>query len=217
MNKENDVVMVFCAHNDDNIIGAGGTLAKYIKQGIDVVTVIFSYGESTHPWLKDKEIIKMRVNESQKADKIIGANKLYYLGLKEGKFLDEINDKKIKIKLKRMINMLHPIKIFTHSKDDPHPDHRAVNKVIMDVTSIIRHKCEIYSFDIWNPFNVRQRDTPKLVVDITKTFNLKVKAIKKHQSQWLALMTMIPAIYIRALLNGLDMGVKYAEVFAKLR
>jgi len=215
--SENKVVMAFCAHNDDHIIGAGGTLASYVKKGTDVVTVIFSYGESTHPWLKEQEVIKMRVEESQKADKVIGADKLYYLGLKEGSFLDELKSKKGDVKIKRMINMLRPTKIFTHSEDDPHPDHRAVNTAVMQITESIRHKCDIYSFDIWNPFNVRHRDRPKMVVDVTKTFPTKVKAIKEHESQWLALAMMIPATYIRALVNGLDKGYRYAEVFAKLR
>ena len=50
-----------------------------------------------------------------------------------------------------------------------------------------------------------------------ETFKQKIKAIREHESQWMALATMIPAVYIRGLLNGLDKGVKYAEVFVKLR
>jgi N-acetylglucosamine malate deacetylase 1 len=215
--KKKDSVLLFCAHNDDHIIGAGGTIAKYAKEGIDVVTVVFSYGESTHPWLKDSEIIKTRVAESMKADNIIGGDKLYYFGLKEGKFLEEIKKKKIETKIKRFINIVRPIKIFTHSLDDFHPDHKAVYDTIIRIMDEIDYKCDMYSFDIWNPLNVRHRNKPKLVVDISKTFKQKIKAIKEHESQWMALATMIPAVYIRGLLNGLDKGVKYAEVFIKLR
>ena len=215
--KKKEAVLLFCAHNDDHIIGAGGTLAKYAKEGIDVVTVIFSYGESTHPWLKDSEIIKKRVAESRKADDIVGGDKLYYFGLKEGKFLEEIEKKKIENKIKRFINIVRPIKIFTHSLDDFHPDHKAVYETIIKIMDEIDYECDMYSFDIWNPLNIRHRNKPKLVVDISKTFKQKIKAIREHESQWMALATMIPAVYIRGLLNGLDKGVKYAEVFVKLR
>ena len=215
--NKTESVLVFCAHNDDHVIGAGGTLAKYAKEGTQVITVIFSYGESTHPWLKQEEAIKMRVNESHKAEGIIGGEKLYYLGLKEGKFNEEINQKKRKTRIRRLINIIKPIKIFTHSRDDPHPDHRAVYNVVTEIMDKLKYKCDIYSFDIWNPLNIRHRNHPKLVVDVTKTFNLKIKAIKLHESQWLALLTMLPATYIRGLLNGLDQGMKYAEVFVKLR
>ncbi len=217
MKKDNKPIIVFCAHNDDNIIGVGGTIAQYIKEGREVISVIFSYGEATHPWLKEREAIKMRVNESQQADRILGASRTSYLGLKEGKFIEEINSKDIKAKIKRIINIVRPEKIFTHSPDDPHPDHRAVYSAITQIMDELKYKCDVYSFDIWNPFNIRHRNKPKLFIDITATFPLKVKAFKLHKSQWLAMLTMLPAMYIRAILNGLSKGVKYAEVFVKLR
>lgn len=212
-----DSILCLCAHNDDHVIGAGGTLAKYAREGNDVITVIFSYGEKSHPWLQDKEVVKMRVEESKVADKVIGAKKLYYLGLKEGQFVEGVKDKKLVTKLKRLINVIKPVKIFTHSIDDPHPDHRAVFNTVNDIISSIRHKCDVYSFDIWNPLSIRNRDKPKLVVDVSKTFKFKIRAIQEHKSQWMALAWMIPATYLRGLLNGLDKGVKYAEVFVKLR
>jgi N-acetylglucosamine malate deacetylase 1 len=210
-------VIAFCAHNDDHLIGAGGTLAQYAREGIDVVIVIFSYGESTHPWLHRQAAIKMRVEESKRADRILGANRLYYFGLAEGSFLEEIKTKKIAQRIKRMITIVRPQKIFTHSPDDPHPDHRAVFNTITAIMDESRYQCDVYSFDIWNPFNIRMRDKPKLVVDITPTFQVKIRAFRVHKSQWLARATMMPAVYIRALWNGLENGVRYAEVFVKLR
>ena len=210
-----DSVLVLCAHNDDNIIGVGGTIAKYSKEGIDVISVIFSYGISSHPWLKEQEIIKTRVEESQQADNVVGAQKLYYLGLKEGRFAEEIQ--KVKDKIARFIKVLKPVKIFTHSGDDPHPDHRAVHMIVSQLLDELEYKGDVYAFDVWNPFNIRNRGLPKLVVDISTTFNKKVQAIKKHRSQWMALAIMIPATYARALINGLNTGVRYAEVFVKIR
>ncbi len=215
--KGQENVLVFCAHNDDNIIGAGGTLAKYAREGKEVLSVIFSYGEKAHPLLKSHEAIRMRVLESKKADSVIGAKGMIYLGLKEGKFAEQIAQKRLGQKIKRIINSKKPVKIFTHSPDDPHPDHRAVHQTVMEVTDKIRHKCDIYSFDIWNPLNVRQRDKPRLVVDITQTMAQKIRAVRLHSSQWMTLLTMVPAIYIRGLANGLYAGSKYAEVFVKIR
>lgn len=214
---EKETVIFFAAHNDDHVIGGGGTIAKYAKEGKRVIAVIFAYGEKTHPWLKEKVVIKMRVSESQKADKILGSAKNFYLGLKEGMFSEEIKKKKVEKKIMRIIRIMKPEKIFTHSPDDPHPDHRAVYSAIDSIIKKTNLKCDMYAFDIWNPLNIRKRNSPKLVVDVTKTFQLKIKAFKLHESQWLTMITMIPAIYIRAILNGLDKGVRYAEVFTKLR
>jgi LmbE family N-acetylglucosaminyl deacetylase len=168
-------------------------------------------------WLKRKEAIKMRVLESKRADKLFGIKKTYYLGLKEGNFEEEFKKKELEKRLNAMISIIRPVKIFTHSIDDLHPDHRAVYKIVSETMDRIKYKCDVYSFEIWNPFNIKKRASPKLVIDITDTFKLKIKAFKLHKSQWMAKMIMLPTTYIRALGNGLSRDVKYAEVFYKLR
>jgi LmbE family N-acetylglucosaminyl deacetylase len=212
-----DIVIIFCAHNDDNIIGVGGTAALYSSKGVDVISVIFSYGEKSHPWLQKKEVIRMRVEESQKADIIVGGEKTYYLGLNEGNFPFEVQERNIKDKIARFIEELKPSRIFTHSEDDFHPDHRAVYSAVFSTVEKLDYKGDVYSFDVWNPFAVRNRNRPRLVVDVTKTFRKKIQAFRLHKSQWMTMVTMIPAVYARAFFNGLEYGFTYAEVFVKIR
>jgi len=47
---KNETILVFSAHSDDFVIGAGGTIAKYTEEGKKVIAVVFSYGERSHPW-----------------------------------------------------------------------------------------------------------------------------------------------------------------------
>ena len=58
---------------------------------------------------------------------------LEFFGLKEGHFKDEFKEKKLKKKIKEFIKKKKPSKIFTHSKDDPHPDHKAVHNILMEI------------------------------------------------------------------------------------
>lgn len=211
-----DVVMVICAHNDDHILGVGGTIAKYAKEGSYVVVVVLSYGESSHAWLKEKEVIKTRVKESKSADKTLNISRTYYYGLKEGHFYEEFESRNLKRNLKRKISVLKPSKIFTHSPDDPHPDHRATYYKVMETLEKAR-TCDVYSFDVWNPLKLKKRNSPMMFVDVTNTFKQKTKAFTLHKSQWHARMLMMPVIYTRAILNGLEHGVRYAEVFYKLK
>jgi len=210
-------IIVFCAHNDDHLIGAGGALAKYAKQGKDISVVIFSYGEGSHFWLKKKVTIEMRVNESKKADKIVGIKNTAYLGLKEGKFPEEVKKKKIENKIKSLILKNKSTKIFTHSIDDPHPDHRAVYNIITNIVDKLNYKGELYSFEIWNPVNLRKRGKPKLVVDTSKTFHKKIKAIKTHKSQKVSIISLLWNIYRKDFFNGLSNNCRYAEVFYKIK
>jgi len=212
-----ETILVLCAHNDDHTIGAGGTIAKYKREGKKIVVVIFSYGENTHLWLKKKVTIKMRVEESKRSDKILGIKNVVYLGLTESKFKKEFKEKNIEKKLTRVIERENPSKIFTHSIDDPHPDHRAVYNLALSITDKIKYKGEIYSFEIWNPVNLRKRDNPKLVVDITKTFDKKINAIKTHKSQKMSIISLLWNVYRKDFFHGLSNHCRFAEIFYKIR
>lgn len=214
---QKETILVFSAHNDDQIIGAGGTLAKYAKQGKEIIVYIFSFGESSHPHFHKEEIIKTRVKELQEADKLLHIEKSLHLGLKEGDFFNEFTKKKRKEIIMRAIKERNPTKILTHSSDDPHPDHKAVNTIVLAILKELNYKGDIYTFDVWNPFNLRNRNLPKVVVDITETMPTKLKALKCHESQTIALFTMGPLVYIRAFLNGLQYGCRYAEKFTKVQ
>jgi len=217
MKSNPNSVIVFCAHSDDQILGVGGTLAKYTKEGKKVTTVIFSYGESTHPLLQRKVTVEMRVKEAQKADKIIGGSRVIFLGLKENKFFDETDEKDIFNRIIALIKDLKPSKIFTHNIDDPHPDHRAVTKIVKDVLDEMEYKCDVYSFQIWSPIKFVERNSPKLIVDISNTFKTKIEALKCFKSQKVSIYTLFPFMFLGILINGINNNMKYAEVFYKIR
>lgn len=210
-------ILVFSAHNDDQIIGAGGTLAKYAKEGKEVIVYIFSFGEASHPHYHKEEIIKTRMKELHQADDILSIEKSVLLGLKEGDFFNECTKKKRKEIIAKAIQEKKPTKIFTHSGDDPHPDHKAVNNILLSIVKEQKYTGEIYTFDVWNPFNLRNRNLPKLVVDISETMTMKVKALRCHESQFIALITMMPSMYTRAIVHGLAYGCRYAEKFTRIQ
>ncbi len=206
-------IWVFCAHSDDQILGPGGALAKYAKEGKKIYTIILSYGEASLAWLKPEIAVQTRVKEAKNSDKIIGGKGITFLGLKEGKFIEDLNEKKI-IKI---IRKRKPIKIFTHSSDDPHPDHRAAHKILINILEKMNYKCDVFSFDVWNPLTARKKNLPRLYVDITDTFSIKTKALKAFQSQKIAIFTLLWSVYFRAVVHGLHINKRFAERFFKIR
>lgn len=216
MESKEENIIVFCSHSDDQIFGPGATLTKYAQQGKNIYTVIFSYGETSLPFLKKEIAIKTRVNEAKKADKIINGKGVMFLGLKEGKFLKQAEEKDIKSRIQRMILSKKPIKIFTHSPEDPHPDHKAVYQIVTQALDELKYNCDLYCFDIWNPFTVKKH-FPKLYEDVTETFSRKIKALKIFESQKITLFTLLWSVYVRAWLHGFHIHKKYAERFFKIR
>ncbi|MCK4521927.1 MAG: PIG-L family deacetylase [Nanoarchaeota archaeon] len=210
-------ILICSAHPDDEILGCGGTIAKYSKEGNSVISIIFSYGESSHPHLKKYITTRIRVKESQKADKIVGCKETIFLGLPDGKISTKVKNKSTREKIKKLIKKYKPDKIFTHSIEDPFPDHRAIYKLIIDSANEINYKGNLYSFDIWSIIRIKKRNAPKLIVDISPTFKLKLKALKCFKSQGISMFQLIPAVYARAIINGINYNHKFVEVFNKIK
>lgn len=211
-----ETVLVFCAHNDDQVFGAGGTLAKYAQQKKKIITVIFSYGEKSHPWLQKEITVDMRLKESERACKVLGCQDILYLGLDDQKVAEQI-DGDAKKKLIELIKEKKPSKIFMHSQGDPHPDHRAVYNTVLNILDKLKYKCDVYSFEVWNPLKIKRRDELKLVVDISDTFKTKIKAVKCHKSQKITIFSLLWSVYLKDFINGLNNSFKFAEVFSKIR
>ncbi len=209
-------IVVFCAHNDDQVLGAGGALIKYAREGFNIHTYIFSYGEKSHPWLKKRVATATRVKEAREADKFIGGKSLIFFGLEEGRFIEQAKQRNLTEEISGIIDSLKPVKVFTHSAGDIHPDHKAVNRIIVEAYEKASFKPELYSFDVWNIFRFSS-DHPMLVVDITDTFSDKKKAIQCHKSQWMAMSALVWNVYLKAFINGLKNHMRYAEVFYRIR
>ncbi len=212
-----ETILAIAAHNDDHLIGAGGALTKYAKEGMRVRTIICSFGERSHPHLKKEVIVERRVKESIKADKIMGGSGVAYLGVREGKFDEDFKERDIEKKLAWIIKKEKPAKIFVHGLDDFHPDHRAVYRLVKRLMDNGAITCPVYSFEVWSFLKFRNRNLPRLVVNISDTFNTKIKAFLVHESQTLAIWSLLWKLIVKDWLSGVLHGYKYAEVFYKLK
>jgi len=194
---------------------AGGYLSKIAKDA-KIFTIICSFGEQSHPHLKEMEISKTRVEESEAADKLIGGNGVHFLGLREGNIIKDFDDRGFEEPVIELVKGFNPTRILTHSQDDPHPDHRAVHHLLLRLHEKAAPRAEIFTFDVWNLFNLKRR-TPRLVVDITHTFKRKIDALKAFKSQRTALAFLLWSVYVRGVWWGFRKGTRYAEVFYRIR
>ncbi len=209
-------ILAIVAHNDDQILSAGGSLAKFSKQGARVKTVVFCYGEGSHPHMKKNVIRKERIKEAKISDKIIGGKGITYFGLNDGSFDKEIKEQKIEQKLLAIIKKEKPTMIFTHGPEDVHPDHKAVAKLIEKMINNKKIKCPVYTFNVWSLIRLRKRNLPKMVIDISDFMNLKIKAALVQKSQRMTMGVLLWKIIMNNWFSGLIHGHKFAEVFYRI-
>ncbi len=210
-----ETVVVMSAHTDDFVLGAGGTIKNYTDEGKKVISIIFSLGEKSHAWLKDDVIKDTRKKETKTANKFL-KTELLHLDLKDQSVYKEYQEKNKEKQLLKLLNKEKPTKIFTHSSEDPHPDHRTVHKITQELLKKLPIKPEVYIYSVWNPVEFKT-DFPALYVDITKSFSTKIKAIKKFKSQQMHIVYPVFMMFFRAIKHGLKVKGRFAEMFYRIQ
>lgn len=213
--KKSENIIVCSAHNDDFVIGAGGTIAQYIQEKKKVTAIVFSYGEKSHPWLKEHVVQKMRAKEAENAAKILGC-KVIIFNLRETHFLEDINTQNRKQQLEKIFKTLQPAKVFTHSNEDPHPDHRAVHEITATLCTTLETHPELYVYPVWNALSFKTSN-PALYIDIKETFWPKLRALRAFQSQQVHIIYPVFLLLFRAFREGLRIHSRFAEKFFRIK
>ncbi|MBI2668390.1 PIG-L family deacetylase [Candidatus Woesearchaeota archaeon] len=208
-------ILVFSAHSDDFVLGAGGTIANYTKEGKKVTAIVFSYGEKSHPWLKEEVVQRMRAQETLEACTILKCSVLFF-DLRELQFEEDFRTKNLGANLVDIITKEKPSKIFTHSLEDPHPDHKAVHTITLNLLKKIKKKPELYIYSIWNPVSFRTT-YPALFVKISKTFSFKMQALKTFRSQKIHILYPVFLLLFRNFLAGIKLHTLFAEKFYRIK
>jgi LmbE family N-acetylglucosaminyl deacetylase len=206
--------VIFEAHSDDSAVGIGATIVKLAKENHDIIKVIFSAGQRSHPHFREDVIIKRRIKETENIGRRFGIKQNIFLGLRDNSLKEEIINKDVHERVRRIIKKYKPLKIFSTSSSDPHPDHRAVNNLIMNVIRDLEYKGEMYSYEVWNILN---ENNPVVYIDISKLLKVKIAMMKSFKSQWYFMYPLLIPVVFRAFLYGMRANCKYAEKLYKLR
>ncbi len=216
MPRKSEKVLVFSAHSDDFVLGAGGTIAQYTQQGKKVHIVVFSYGEKSHPWLKRAVIKKLRAAEALQAAKILRST-IQILDLHEFSFMEDYQQEQMKELLLKLILRQKPLKLFTHSQEDPHPDHNAVYKITEDLYQALpaAGRPEVYTYAIWNPVSFKT-NFPIMYSNVTATFKRKLEALKAFPSQRLHIIYPVILLWYKAIKDGFKLRTLFGEHFFRI-
>ena len=172
---KNQKVAIISPHLDDETLGVGGTISKFIKYK-STVSVLFV---STHmPPLYEIKETKKIINESVKAMRILGVKNYEYLNIPATK-INEIEIYKFNKLIKNFLNKVKPSIVFIPF-NDRHIDHRLVFDACMVATRPIGKNYpkivlayETLSETFWNAPGIESAFVPELFVDITENLNKK--------------------------------------------
>jgi LmbE family N-acetylglucosaminyl deacetylase len=213
-----ETILVFGAHSDDFVIGAGGTLAKFAEEGKKVISIVFSFGQMSHPWIKEEVVKQMRSKEAIDACNVLGVNRLVFYGLEELKFMEEFHSRNIEKELMQLLENEKPSKIFTHSPEDPHPDHKSVYQITLNLWNKLprMNRPEIYTYSIWNPVSLRN-NFPYIFYNTTHYFGKKLRALNTYRSQKFHIIYPVILLFFRSFLEGMKIRAFSGERFFRIK
>lgn len=179
-------ILAIGVHPDDIELSCSGTLLKHISLGRGVGLCDLTQGE-----LGTRGNAQTRLEEAEKARKLMGALFRENLGLSDGFFL---HNKENILKIVEVIRAYKPEIILANALKDRHPDHGKAAKLVADAcfTSGLRRvitQKEGNNQEHWRPRAVYHyiQDNhiePDFVIDITGFFDKKLELIKAFSSQF---------------------------------
>jgi len=216
-------ILAIGAHPDDLEISCGGTLIKYAREGHKVTMCAISGGDMGHVVIMPDELLKIRLDESIEAAKVIGAD-FYSIEGRDG--LIESSNKEVRQRLIEVIRKSRPDVIITHNPDDYMRDHMQTSALAYDASfiSTLPHLFTESGYTTNFP-PVFYMDTlagigfiPTEYVDISDVIEQKLEAVACHKSQikWTRDHDHIDFLdFVRTCnkYRGLQSSVPYAEGF----
>ena len=209
-------ILALSPHADDVEIAMGGTIAKYANEGHNVTILTAILPKENIDGKVDHFMSKNRIEEQEKAAKILGAN-LEILNLDPYDF--NFNRKYIKL-FDKKIQKYNPDIIFSCWEHDTHQDHKNLANIIFTVTRKNNISMNMYEAMLPGGLNTYSFN-PQYFVNITKYIDLKTEALKSYKSVFEkkknTYSKYFDSIVGRAKFRGEVIGVDYAEAFVVVK
>ncbi len=209
-------------HPDDEVLGVGGTIAKYSAQGHEVFVLMVS---GHLPPIYSRKAYEETVSEAYSAFSVLGVERSEFLEIPATMIgdqpLHEVNGR-----ISKVVSDFNP-HIVLCPYPDRHVDHRLVFDSVMvatrpvgvgrDIEIVAAY--ETLSETHWNAPHIEPNFTPNWVVDISDHISKKLDALACYKSQISEFPgpRSVEAVEALAKFRGTQAGFGYGEGFHIVR
>jgi LmbE family N-acetylglucosaminyl deacetylase len=204
-------VLVIGAHPDDEVLGVGGTMARHVMAG-DKVTALILTEAKGYPDMAERR------RETARVHKQLGVNSIH-LHFPTTR-LDTLPLRDIAQSIGDVIKKVKPEILYTHFRGDVNQDHRAIFHATLVAVRFDRRIKRLYCYEALSSTELGPDSfDPNHFVDITKTLNKKIQAMKGYPRELKKFPhpRSLEGIRIAAEARGLLMGSNAAEAFRLIR
>ena len=220
-------ILVIAAHPDDEVMGLGGTIARFSDEGVECHLLIVTDGSSAQYRASDhlQDIIDAKKEETKNCANVLGFKSIHYGELPDMR-LDKTLHIQINQVIEKVIDEVRPDTVFTHFWGDVNRDHQEVYKSTLVVVRPVKGQVvkELYCYKVpssteWTPNKADTMFMPNYFVNIEKYAEQKYKAFSCYSTELREYPHPRSVQHLREIdtAAGLRVGLLAAEEFVMLR
>ena len=218
-------ILVIAAHPDDEVLGCGGSIARFASEGADVHLVFLADGVSSRN--KNTFSIEISIESGvrrqavQAAAEILGVKSLVFGDFPDNR-IDSVDLLDVVQFIESQVNHHRPSMILTHHASDLNIDHRLVHQATMTACRPQPGYCvqtvlffEIQSSTEWQTPASAPVFSPNWFIDITDFMEVRARALEAYVDEirpW-PHSRSFKAVEHLARWRGATVGVSAAEAF----
>lgn len=215
-------ILVIAAHMDDEVLGAGGTIARHVALGDEVHVCCVAHRIYDHVF--DASRNAHEVACARRAQQVLGYANCENLNLPDERLDACLQD--VIVPLERVVNAIDPEIAYVNHRGDVNQDHRAVFHASMVAlrTSHRPHLRAVLSYEV--PSSTEQAPAmpdlaflPTYYVDIEAHLDAKIAALRCYDTEQRTFPhpRSIEAVKTLAHRRGVESGMRAAEAFILLK
>ncbi|MGC1377536.1 MAG: PIG-L deacetylase family protein [Anaerolineales bacterium] len=196
---EKQQILVILAHPDDPEFFCGATLARWALAGHEITYALLTCGDKgrndNNRDIPNDELCALRHLEQRAAADALGVKGIHYLDREDGYLVPDLA---LRRDVVRLIRRFKPDVLVTCDPQNlfaaygiNHPDHRAAGQAVLDAVfpsagndlffpELLKEELPPHApKEVW----VSLTNQPNVTLDVTATWEIKLRALKEHKSQ----------------------------------
>jgi LmbE family N-acetylglucosaminyl deacetylase len=186
-------ILIIAAHPDDEVLGCGGSIAKWSKDENNVNLLIMAEGITSRDKYREKESRKKELSNlaqsAKRASNILGVKSVELLDYPDNR-MDSVDLLDVVKTIEKYIEKLKPEVVMTHHAGDLNIDHQITHQAVITACRPQPGqtvKC-ILSFEVpsatqWQSPTIGNPFVPNWFEDISESLDLKMEALRAYQSE----------------------------------
>lgn len=179
-------LLVLAPHPDDEILGLGGIILQFLKNGSKIHIVYLTDGEGSGVWLDKEEIKRQRIALSNQVCGELGISyeNITRLHIPDGAvpFKGQAGYVEVVAQVQNLIDILKPDAVFaTHSLDYWPYDHVACAELAKDAVQNATHTPELWYYWVWAWYNLRPWQLQRIKNSKIRKFDCSEWKLRKKE------------------------------------